>query len=232
MPQSALVTGAASGIGAASRALLQELGFLTIGVDVVAAADCERADVTSPADWASLAALVHDRWGHLDLLHLNAGVPSRQPSILELDDDTYRRAIDVNIGGVIFGIRALVPLMPRDSAIVVTASIAGMRPSPLDPLYTATKHAVIGLIRAVAPDLEARGIRINAVCPSYVDTPMARGNPLLTTRLDEMGARWLSPSNVAEAVVEVAQMPTTGDAWVCMPGRLYRYPFAPIEEPV
>jgi NAD(P)-dependent dehydrogenase (short-subunit alcohol dehydrogenase family) len=108
--------------------------------------------------------------------------------------------------------------MQRGSAFVVTASLAGLTAMPSDPVYTLTKHAVVGFVRAVAPQLEPRGIRINAVCPGIVDTPM----------LDKAGQRaafasarfpLLQPQDVADAVLLAAQSELTGQAWAVQPGR-------------
>ena len=99
-----------------------------------------------------------------------------------LTDDQYRRAVGVNVDGVVFGVRRLDRVMPTGSTIVVTASLAGLTAIPDDPIYGLTKHAVVGFVRSVAPQLQKRGIRIQAVCPGWADTG------LLTTRL-QAGAR-------------------------------------------
>jgi NAD(P)-dependent dehydrogenase (short-subunit alcohol dehydrogenase family) len=232
MTRTALVTGAASGIGAASLRRLEGAGYRTLGIDIVDAPAIMRADVSQPTDWRRVAERVQRDFGSLDVAHLNAGVPSRQTSIVHLTDDEYRNTVAVNLDGVVFGVRSLVPLMNAGGSIVVTASIAGMRPVPMDPIYCVTKHGVIGLVRSIAPELRTREIRINAVCPSYVNTPMARGNPLLVDQLDASGALWLEADDVADAVLQIIDSDAIGQAFVCMPGRdLYRYPFAPIEEP-
>lgn len=233
--QNALVTGAASGIGAAAVELLRARGYRVLAVDLTPGAGIVTSDVADPAAWARLAALVRDEMGELHLAHLNAGVPSRQPNIAELTDHQFERTMAVNLGGVVYGVRALLPVMAASSDIVVTASIAGVRPAPLDPIYTASKHALIGLVRSIAPQLAERGVRINALCPSYVDTPMARGNPDLVTTLARARATWLSASDVAAAMLDIAEgaaaRESSGEAWVCVPGRLYRYDFTPIAEP-
>ena len=89
-------------------------------------------------------------------------------------DQIYRRAVGANVDGVVFGIRALVPALSDrgGGAIVATASLAGLIGFSPDPIYCLTKHAVVGLVRSLVPQLAERRITINAVCPSIVDTPM------------------------------------------------------------
>src|SRR5204862_18659 len=90
-----------------------------------------------------------------------------------LSDEQYRRALGANVDGVVFGIRELAArLMPDGGSIVATASLAGLTATPMDPVYALTKHAVVGLVRSVAPQLAERGIRINALCPGFTDTPI------------------------------------------------------------
>ena len=170
-----LVTGAASGIGAASHQLLSRNGY----DDARTRRHSERWSPSlrrdSPAEWTRIACHIGENFGGLDIAHLNAGVASRQKFITELTDQVYRHTLAVNLDGVVFGVRALVPLMRPGGAIVVTCSVAGMRPGPLDPVYTVTKHGVIGLVRSIAADLTRRGLTINAICPGFVDTPLSRG---------------------------------------------------------
>ena len=90
----------------------------------------------------------------------------------ELDLDGYRRAMRVNVDGVVLGVRRLARVMPAGGRIVCTASLAGLTAIADDPVYAATKHAVVGFVRSVAPPLADRGIAINAVCPGIADTPM------------------------------------------------------------
>jgi NAD(P)-dependent dehydrogenase (short-subunit alcohol dehydrogenase family) len=88
---------------------------------------------------------------------------------------------------------------------------------PHDPVYTLTKHAVVGFIRSVAPQLAERGIRANVVCPGYADTPIVP--PDLRTELAEQGLPLLTAERVAEVVLAAARSPETGRAWVVQPGR-------------
>jgi NAD(P)-dependent dehydrogenase (short-subunit alcohol dehydrogenase family) len=114
-------------------------------------------------------------------------------------------------------VRRLARVMGDGDVIVVTASLAGLTGVEGDPIYALTKHAVIGLIRSVAPQLAERGIRINAVCPGFADTPMVSGE--LRASLESAGFPLLEPDDVAEAVLLAARSEGTGEAWVVQPGR-------------
>ena len=122
-------------------------------------------DVSDPGAWEHV--------GSVDLACLNAGVITGDDGHLtELTDEQYRRAVGVNVDGVVFGVRRLDRVMPKGSTIVVTASLAGLTAIPDDPIYGLTKHAVVGFVRSVAPQLAERGIRIQAVCPGWADTAL------------------------------------------------------------
>jgi NAD(P)-dependent dehydrogenase (short-subunit alcohol dehydrogenase family) len=121
------------------------------------------------------------------------------------------------VDGVVLGTRRMAQVMERDSAIVATASIAGLLPLPIDPVYTLTKHAVVGFVRAVAPQLDEQGITINALCPGFADTP------ILDDELRELVAEHSIPlipaETVAAAALTAARSGETGRAWVVQPGR-------------
>jgi len=163
------------------------------------------------------------------LVCLNAGVLTGESDIRLLGDDAYHRAVRANVDGVVFGVRQLAPLMPRGGVFVVTASLAGLTAMPADPIYTLTKHAVVGFVRSVAPQLADRGLRINMVCPGIADTPM----------LDKGGQRYafeaagfplLLAEDVAAAVLLAAASEETGQAWALQPGREpvpFRFPNVP-----
>lgn len=184
-----LVTGGASGIGAATARLAAADGASVIiadlaGSDGQAVADelggrFAPTDVSSADSWAELAGSLDK----LDIAILNAGVEFRDPAefMITFDDpgtwdlDLYNRAVGVNINGVALGVRALVPVLGTEGgSISATASLAGLIPWSPDPVYSMTKWAVVGLVRALAPPLKPRGIRINCVCPGGVATPMTR----------------------------------------------------------
>jgi NAD(P)-dependent dehydrogenase (short-subunit alcohol dehydrogenase family) len=108
-------------------------------------------------------------------------------------------------------------VMHQGDVIVATASLAGLTGVEGDPIYALTKHAVVGLVRSVAPQLAERGIRINAVCPGFADTSMVAGE--LRTSLESAGFPLLQPDDVAEAVLLAARSQGSGEAWIVQPGR-------------
>jgi NAD(P)-dependent dehydrogenase (short-subunit alcohol dehydrogenase family) len=115
-------------------------------------------------------------FGRLDIVHLNAGVRYGGDVGEKFDLERYRRVMAVNLDGTTFGIRAVWRVMSKagGGAIVVTSSLAGIAPSASDPFYSATKHAIIGLVRSLARGWEASGskVTLNAVCPGFVRTPI------------------------------------------------------------
>jgi len=200
----AVVTGGASGIGAAIVARLRAEGIEVTALDLT-----NGFDAGEPADWEEV--------GPVEIACLNAGVlggPS-DPGEISLDD--YRRAMRVNVDGVVLGVRRLARVMPAGGRIVVTASLAGLTAMPDDPVYAATKHAVIGFVRSVAAALHARGIAINAICPGIADTPMVS----VPARERLLAAEFplLSAGEVADAAWLALESGSTGHAWVVQPGR-------------
>jgi NAD(P)-dependent dehydrogenase (short-subunit alcohol dehydrogenase family) len=142
--------------------------------------------------------------------------------------DGYRRAMGVNVDGVVLGVRRLAQVMRDGGRIVCTASLGGLTAMPDDPVYAATKHAVVGFVRSAAPPLHVRGISINAVCPGIVDTPMVHGT--VRTRLEEAAFPLLRPHDVADAVWVALESGVTGHAWIVQPGRPpldFRFPNVP-----
>jgi len=116
--------------------------------------------------------------------------------------------------------------MPRGGSIVATASLAGLTSTPMDPIYSLTKHAVIGFVRSCAPQLAARGIRINALCPGYTDTPIVDREFFETIDVPLM-----EPAFVAEAAMRALNDPETGGAWVVQPNRVLQFRFPNIPGP-
>jgi NAD(P)-dependent dehydrogenase (short-subunit alcohol dehydrogenase family) len=214
-PRTALVTGGASGIGAAIAELLR-----AEGADVRVLDLADGFDVSQPDAWEDV--------GAVDLACLNAGVVTRESDVTQLADDAYRRVLATNVDGVVFGVRRLAHVMAEGSAIVATASLAGLTPLENDPVYALTKHAVIGLVRSVAPQLAERGIRINAVAPGIADTPMIDGQ--LRDAIEAAGFPLLQPVDVARAVLIAAQSEESGQVWAVQPGReplQFRFPSVP-----
>jgi NAD(P)-dependent dehydrogenase (short-subunit alcohol dehydrogenase family) len=200
----ALVTGGASGIGAAAVALLEREGTEVQSLDLATG-----FDVGEPAAWGSV--------GAVGFAFLNAGVATGIGDVWDLPGEAYRRALGANVDGVVFGVRRLAQVMEPGSTIVATASLAGLVPMPLDPVYALTKHAVVGFVRSVAPQLAGRGIRINALCPGFADTPIV--DEELRKWVGGQGLTLISPERVAEAALQAARSEETGQVWIIQPGR-------------
>src|SRR2546423_6521574 len=182
-PETALVTGGAAGIGRAIVGRLEAEGAEVRVLDLR-----DGFDVSDPAAWESVEPA--------QLACLNAGVVTATADLAAVSDEEYRRVLGANLDGVVFGVRRLARTMRPGSAIVVTASLAGLVPAEGDPIYTLTKHAVVGFVRSVAPQLEAAGIRINMVNPGFVDTSMLDG--AARDELESAGFPLLRPEEVAE----------------------------------
>jgi NAD(P)-dependent dehydrogenase (short-subunit alcohol dehydrogenase family) len=225
----ALVTGGGSGIGEAVARRLAAEGCRVVVADIVGDAAKRVAgeiggrpvtlDVGDPAAWAEAVDAVVAAEGGIDIAHLNAGVTTQQGDIVALTDQQYRRIMGANVDGVVFGTRAVARAMAaagRGGAIVATASLAGIVAFAPDPVYTLTKHAVVGFVRSVAASLDARGITMNCICPGVVATPLVA--PALD-RLTEMGVDVIPPEDIADAVVTVVRTGRTGEAWICIHGR-------------
>ncbi len=132
--------------------------------------------------------------------------------------------VRTNVDGVVYGVRRLARVM-HGGSIVVTASLAGLTTMEIDPIYGGTKHFVVGFVRSVAKQLGERGIRINAVCPAIVDTPLLGAGG--RERVEASGIAVLSAEDVAAAILTVAQSDETGRAWPLIPGRTlepHRFP--------
>lgn len=213
-PETAIVTGGEGGIGRAIRSVLEVGGCTVRSLDLR-----NGFDVTDPDAWDAIEPV--------DLACLNAGILTANGDALEMTPEEYRQAVAVNVDGVVLGVRALARVMKPGSAIVATASLAGLIPMPSDPVYSLTKHAVVGFVRSVAPSLEPRGITINLVCPGLADTPMVDA---AREALTAAGFPLIDPVKVAEAVLMAARSGETGKAWAIQPGREpvdFRFPNVP-----
>jgi NAD(P)-dependent dehydrogenase (short-subunit alcohol dehydrogenase family) len=204
----ALVTGGRGGIGSAIAARLDDVTVL----------DLPEFDVGSADAWRALD-------GEFDAAFLNAGIGIGVEDVAELDDGEYERIVRANLDGVVYGTRECAArLMPHGGSIVATASLAGLTSMPFDPLYTATKHAVVGFVRSAAPALERRGIRLNAICPGFTDTPIVADELRGVLPVPLMDAAF-----VADAALGVLEDGETGRAWIVQPNRVepFRFPGIP-----
>lgn len=221
----ALVTGAAAGIGRASALALAREGAALCVADLNRAAGQEtaqrivseggeaifvRGDVTRSSDVQQMVAAAIDVFGRLDAAVNNAGIiGALNKRIHQTDDEMFDRVIAVNLKGLWLCMKAELPPMLAQGrgAIVNIASVAGLIGAPKGAAYTASKHGVIGLTKSAALEYAKVGIRVNAVCPAYINTAMARqaidANPAMRdmmTRAIPM-KRLAQPTEVAEAVV-------------------------------
>jgi len=207
----ALITGGRGGIG---RAIAEAYDGDAVALDL------PEFDVGSPEAWASLE-------GEFDAAFLNAGIGIGYPDAAELPDDEIDRIVRANLLGVVYGTRECARrLMPHGGAIVATASLAGLVGMPYDPMYTATKHAVVGWVRSASAGLAARGIRLNALCPGFTDTPIVEDElrGMLPVPLME-------PSFVAEAAMQALNSGEVGQAWIVQPNRVLQFRFPNIPGP-
>ena len=193
----ALVTGAASGIG---RAIAQALATEAPGrpAHAVVVADVDErggletvrllegagatarfvaCDVSVEDDVAAAVHTATEAFGRLDVLVNNAGVEGPVMPVHAQPPDAWRRVMDVNVNGPFYGVRHALPHMLKEGrgVIVNVASVAGLNAFPMHAAYAASKHAVVGLTRTVALETARSGVRVNAVCPGFTDTPMVEG---------------------------------------------------------
>lgn len=221
----ALVTGGASGIGRATALRMAADGAKLLVADrdaqgavrtasTIAQSGGEArgigADVTDDGSVARMVQAALEAWGRLDCAFNNAGVaPAEALPLAEIPPEEWARVIGVNLTGVFLCLRHQVPAMAASGggAIVNTASIAGRVALPKAGAYVAAKHGVIGLTRNAALDHAAQNIRVNAVCPGYVETPLAsRG---IERRREQILAR--APLGRIGTPEEIAEVVT----WLC-----------------
>jgi NAD(P)-dependent dehydrogenase (short-subunit alcohol dehydrogenase family) len=179
----ALVTGGTTGIGLATARVLHKRGYAVLvtgrNPDTLAAAKHAlpddvvvfRADARSIADADAVAAELRHRFGKLDLAFLNAGVTRLVP-LEALDEETYDWYFDINLKGQVFTLQKVLPLLGQGSSIVFTSSTVSDRAQPGMAAYAATKGAQLSLMRTLAVELAPRGVRVNAVSPGPIETPI------------------------------------------------------------
>lgn len=225
--KTAIVTGAGSGIGRAAALRLAREGVSVVVADMNDAgaretvsmveaaggrAAAARADVTKPADIDAMFGFAEKTYGGFDILYNNAGVGTGPPRWPDCSYDQMLRTMQVDIVAVLEGTRQAIPrLRVRGGGVIIsTASLAGVFGFQADPVYTAAKHGVVGMTRALIGLKDEANIRVNCVCPAVVDTPMVRGGVQnLTGAAREEAERRLSampmlaPEEIAEAVYEL-----------------------------
>jgi 3-oxoacyl-[acyl-carrier protein] reductase len=185
----ALITGAGSGIGRAAARLFAREGARVAVVDLdgtrakETAREIEQAggqalalaaDVSRAADNQAAVRETVARWTRLDVFFANAGVPQRPTPVEDVDEATFDRIMAVNVKGVFLGVRAAAPVMKRQKAgvILVTASTSAIRPRPGVQCYSASKGAVVTLVKSLALELAPFAVRVVAIAPVATETPM------------------------------------------------------------
>ena len=225
--QVAVVTGGGSGIGRATAIAFAREGARVVIADVHERAGATvvdeitadggtaifiRGDVSRDTDVRALFEEAAERFGALDFAVNNAGIEGTRASIVDMTEADFRRTLDINVTGVWLCMKYELDVMRRQSrgAIVNVSSIFGNVGAMNAAAYVASKHAVIGLTRAAALEGAAHGIRVNAVCPGYIKTPMlmergirASGDPHRLAELEARApiGRLGEPEEVAEAIM-------------------------------
>lgn len=227
----ALVTGSAMGIGLACAEAFAKAGYITVLADInepveqaakLVAEGCKaaayRCDVSDTLAVKEMIDWIVSAYGRLDAAHNNAGIQTPQRPMAEITDDEFDRTVAVDLKGVWNCMRYEILQMLKlgGGTIVNTASAGGVVGFPGQAAYIACKHAIIGLTKTAAIDYSAKGIRINAVCPGVIRTPMAdeliRRNPQLEEMFtkDIPAGRLGKPEEIADAVL-----------WLCSPQATY-----------
>jgi NAD(P)-dependent dehydrogenase (short-subunit alcohol dehydrogenase family) len=224
----AWVTGGSQGFGAGVARRLASLGAKVVVSDInrdageAVAAEINggfaACDVSSLEDCQAAVASTVERFGRLDIAFLNAGIGTGCKLDEDFDLALYRRAMGVNLDGVVFGAHAAFAPMRAvgEGTIVATASLAGLTGTGFDPIYGANKHGVVGLVRAIGEDWPQYGIRVNAICPGFSDTAIV--DPLRDI-LSDSGIPLIPVDMVVDAFIAAATSGRSGECWYIQPGR-------------
>lgn len=196
----ALITGGTTGIGLATAQLFVQEGAKvaitgqnqerldqaskTLGGEVLTIA----ADTRSLTDLDTAFAQIKERWGKLDILFVNAGVVQFSP-LLEVDESFIDDMMNVNFKGALFAVQKAVPLMTENSSIVFNTSINNQMGMPNSGIYAASKAALRSLVRVLAAELVDRGIRVNAVSPGPIKTPIFTKLDIPETQVEQFAGK-------------------------------------------
>jgi NAD(P)-dependent dehydrogenase (short-subunit alcohol dehydrogenase family) len=194
-----IITGGASGIGAATARVFAEAGAKVVIGDLQDGSRVaqeigglfQRVDVRDADSVKALIDFAVVEFGRLDVLFNNAGIEMHAP-LAATDDAQHRNLVDVNLNGVFYGLKFGIQAMARNAgpargSIINTASVAGLVGTPGLGSYNASKHAVVGMTRTAALEMGAMGIRVNAVCPGVIRTPMLGGFSESEAMIEQLG---------------------------------------------
>ena len=215
----AIITGAGSGIGKATALLFAEQGAKVVVSDISEEngktavkeitskggdAIFVRADSSSPEDNAELVEKTLKQYGKLDIAVNNAGIGGPLGLTGEYPVDGWKKTIDINLSGVFYGLRYQIPaILKNGGSIINIASILGHTGTKFSPAYVAAKHGVVGLTKAAALEYADKKIRINAVGPGYIKTPLVM-NTLDADALDALvGLHPIGRLGESEEIAEV-----------------------------
>jgi NAD(P)-dependent dehydrogenase (short-subunit alcohol dehydrogenase family) len=216
--KAAVITGGGGGIGTATGVSMGRAGARVLLVDrdaerleaagsAVAATGAEvrthTADVTRSEDVRAYVAAAVDSFGTIDVLFNNAAIIGPIGALADYDEADFDRIMAINVRGVFLGLRHVLPIMlaQGSGAIVNTGSLSSERGLPGTPAYNAAKHAVLGLTRSAASEVAASGVRVNAVLPGMIDTPM----------LAEVTSGFPDPAGAKKAAESVSPQNRLGD---------------------
>lgn len=232
--KSILITGGSHGFGEGLARRLTALGGIVTIADVDVDRGSELAkdlgahfvhtDVTDYSANQNAVAAASAHGDGLDIAILNAGVTSGIGLGTDFDPDIYRRIMAINLDGVVYGVAAALPALQARGGgnIIATASMAGIAPTPFDPIYATNKTAVVGLVRSFGLASEAMNIRTNAVCPAFADTRLLGE---MRDGLVSAGVPLLTIDEVVNVYLDVLASPASGECWFVQPGRASE-PFA------
>lgn len=181
--KTALITGGTTGIGFAAAELFHAAGarVAITGVDesTLAAAQkrlpadvlIARSDASQAEDQRQLVSRLTERFGGLDIVFLNAGIAGLR-AFEQSDEEMYEAHMNINVKGVFFTLQALLPLLRDGASVIVNTSVAGLKAAPHMAVYSASKGAISALVRTLAVELAPRNVRVNALAPAMIRTPI------------------------------------------------------------
>ena len=231
--QRAFITGGASGIGAEmARRFTREGASVVIAdvndtlgktIAVEVGGEYVHLDVTDSTAWEKITT-THKPF---DIVCLNAGVATKTDvfgatvdyPFQHLDNDSYQHIMSINVDGVVFGARAVIPgMVDRKSGhILVTASLAGIVAIAADPIYGLTKHAMVGLTKSLGAALEPHGVCVSALCPAFLDTPLLSDNT--RKNLSLLGLGIMDVSIAGDLAMRALTERVSGSQWIVMDGQ-------------